>query len=109
MVPITSINEVVNEVGLDEPSFVGNDDSQPLLAERDRDATHLGMGGLGDEVVGGGEGFGDGVGGGVGIEGAEVGEGGLEDEEGGADENANEDEEEALLLEKVVDGSRWRI
>ncbi|KAM1946230.1 hypothetical protein ACFX13_001109 [Malus domestica] len=75
------------------------------MAERNRDATHLGMGGLGDEVVGGGEGSGDGVG----IGGAEAGEGQLEDEKGGADENAKEDEDEALLLEEVVDGFGWRI
>lgn len=41
----------------------------------------------------------------------EDGEGGLEDEEGGADENPDEDEEEALLLEDVVErsGERSRV
>lgn len=105
---VAPVKELVNKMRPNEPSTAGDDNSEPPLAEPDGDPTHLGMGGLGDEVMGGGEGSGDGGGGVVGVRWAEAVEGGLEDEEGGADENANEDEEEPLFFEEVVDGSGER-
>ncbi|KAL0426358.1 UNVERIFIED_CONTAM: hypothetical protein Slati_2810600 [Sesamum latifolium] len=123
---IPSGNQLIDQMTTDEASTTGNNDPLPFTPNTDGDSPHptsipiiiintkmivkivgerggiIGKNIQGLVVVGSGN---------VGIGGREDGEGRLDDEESGADQNADEDEEKALLLEDVIEGSgegsRW--
>ncbi|KAL0344572.1 UNVERIFIED_CONTAM: hypothetical protein Sradi_4288500 [Sesamum radiatum] len=122
---IPSGNQLIDQMTTDEPSTTGDNDPLPFTPNTDGDSPHptripiiiiiytkmilkivgerdgiIGESIQGLVVVGSGN-----VVGGAGIGGGEDGQGRLDDEESGADQNADEDEEKALLLEDVIEGS----
>lgn len=112
---VPSIEKLVDEVAADESRPTGDHDPRSPPSDPGWNPPDLAESpwvmGRGLAVMGGGQGAWDDGGrggGGVGLGWAEAGEGRLEDEECGADENADKDEEEPLLFQKIVEGSRER-
>ncbi|KAK4392211.1 hypothetical protein Sango_1998900 [Sesamum angolense] len=120
---IPSGDQLIDQMTTDEAGTTGNNDPLPFTPNTDGDSPHptgisiiiiytkrivkivaKGVVGSGKSIQGMVVVVSGNVGG-AGIGGREDGEGGLDDEESGADQNADEDEEKALLLEDVSEGS----
>lgn len=98
---VAARDELVDEVAADEAGPAGDDDPEAAACDPDGDAARAGNGGEAAQARGSREES-------TGLGWAHAGERGLDDEKGGADKDPHQDEQQPLLSQQVVDGSRQR-